>query len=61
MRKKRGPKVNDSMIDLVAFCRKNVSAERLKGFLMAPWVPSNTAGDLKVVREGFDVFKRSLS
>ena len=61
VRKKRGPKVNDSMIDLVAFCRKNVSAERLKGFLMAPWVPCNTTSDHKVVREGFDVFTRSLS
>ncbi|MBR2838436.1 MAG: Tat pathway signal protein [Kiritimatiellae bacterium] len=61
VRKERGPAVNDSMVDLVAFCRSHVSAERLKGFLMAPWVPCNTPKNLEVIREGFDIFKRSLA
>jgi hypothetical protein len=26
------------MAELVKFCRKNLAPERLKGFLMAPWV-----------------------
>ena len=60
IRKQRGPAVNDSMVDLVAFCRRHVSAEHLKGFLMAPWVFSNTQKDLETIREGFDIFRRSL-
>jgi len=36
-REKLGIKTNDSMTELMAFCRKNVSPERLKGFLMASW------------------------
>ena len=61
IRKERGPAVNDSMIDLIAFCRKHLSAEHLKGFLMAPWVPCNTADDLKIIREGFDIFRTGLA
>ena len=34
---KAGLKNDDCMAKLVRFCRANISPERLKGFLMAPW------------------------
>ena len=36
-RVKAGLKNDDCMAKLVRFCRANISPERLKGFLMAPW------------------------
>ena len=36
-RRRAGLKNDDCMANLVKFCRANISPERLKGFLMAPW------------------------
>lgn len=55
-RRKNGPKRNESMRELVPFCRKVIAPERLKGFMMASWVQCVTEGNLQTIREGVETF-----
>ena len=55
-RKKHGPPRNESMRELVAFCRKNLSPALLKGFMMAPWAMCVKEEELERIREGLDLF-----
>jgi hypothetical protein len=59
-RRRKGPKVNESMCALVPFCRKVVAPERLKGFLMTSWVLCDTEEHYQTIREGVDIFCRAL-
>jgi hypothetical protein len=40
VRKKLNIGADDVMGKLVPFCRENISKEHLKGFMLAPWVPT---------------------
>ena len=57
--KDEGPAVNDSIVDLVKFCRSTISAERLKGFMMTPWADCTDAS-LKTNLEGIALFAKAL-
>lgn len=57
-REKAGLKTNDSMTELMAFCRKNVSPERLKGFLMASWADYQVPGTKKENEHAMDLVSR---
>ena len=46
---------------LVALCRRNISPQRLKGFLMAPWASCDTEENLKLNLRGIDLFADALS
>ena len=57
--KKEGPAVNNSIAGLVKFCRENISAARLKGFMMAPWANClETSNHTNL--EGIDLFAKAL-
>ena len=58
--KKEGPAVNNSIAGLVKFCRENVSAEHLKGFMMAPWANCLESSN-KTNLEGIDLFAKALA
>ena len=58
--KANGPAVNNSIAGLVKFCRENISAEHLKGFMMAPWADC-TDGSNKTNLEGIDLFAKALA
>lgn len=52
---------DESMANLVNFCRANLSKEHLKGFLMAPWSGDYDQKDfLKVKYEGIDQLAAAL-
>ena len=55
-RRKHGPARNDSMKELMAFCRKNISPKNLKGFMMATWAMCRTEEDFNKIKEGLDIF-----
>jgi len=57
-REKAGVKVNDSMTELIAFCRANVSPEHLKGFLMASWVNYQHEGSRVLNEHAIDLVAR---
>ena len=58
--KENDPTVNNSIAGLVKFCRENVSAEHLKGFMMAPWADCTDASN-KTNLEGIDLFAKALT
>ena len=47
---------DDVIGKLVALCRRDISPERLKGFLMAPWASCDTEANLKLNLRGIDLF-----
>ena len=57
--KKEGPAVNNSIAGLVKFCRENISAARLKGFMMAPWANCLETSN-RTNLEGIDLFAKAL-
>ena len=62
VRRRLGVNGDDVMGLVTRFCRANVSPDRLKGFLMAPWAmsdgkPENLEKNLK----GIDLFKDALA
>jgi len=59
---KAGLKNDECMANMVRFCRANLSPERLKGFLMAPWAGDYDEKDfLKVNFAGIDQLAAALS
>lgn len=46
--------------DFVEKCRENISAEHLKGFMMAPWADCTDASN-KTNLEGIDLFAKALA
>ena len=53
--KESGRKDNSDCAEkLVKYCRANISAERLKGFMMAPWAECRSEGGVKINCEGID-------
>ena len=59
---KAGLKNDECMANMVRFCRANLSPERLKGFLMAPWSGDYDEKDfLKVNFAGIDQLAAALS
>ena len=58
--KKEGPAVNNSIAGLVKFCRENISAEHLKGFMMAPWADCTDVSN-KTNLEGIDLLAKALA
>ena len=60
-RQKAGLKDNDGcMADLVRFCRAHVSADRLKGFMMAPWSNCENRGANQRNLAGIDQLAAAL-
>ena len=51
--------VNDSIKELVKFCRGCIAPERLKGFMIAPWADC-TANSNKTNLEGIGLFAEAL-
>ena len=58
--KKEGPAVNNSIAGLVKFCRDNISAGHLKGFMMAPWADCTDVSN-KTNLEGIDLLAKALA
>ena len=58
--KSEGPAVNNSIAGLVKFCRANISPERLKGFMMAPWADCQESSN-KTNLEGIDLLAKALT
>ena len=54
-RRQHGPKKNESMRELMAFCRRVISPKLLKGFMMATWARCDNAENLAKIREGLDL------
>ncbi len=59
-RRKNGPQRNDSMKELMAFCRKNIAPANLKGFMMATWAMCRGEAEFAKIREGLDIFTGGL-
>jgi len=51
---------DDVIGKLVTVCRRDISAARLKGFLMAPWAPCDNAENELLNRRGVDLFAAAL-
>ena len=61
-RRALGVDADEVMGLVVKFCREHVSAERLKGFLMAPWaICDSDEGHLKTNLRGVDLLKEALA
>lgn len=54
-RKKKGRMTNETIVDLVSFCRKNISREHLKGFLQTSWVRLYNDGAMARTKAGIDL------
>ena len=55
-RQRDGIGADDVMGKLVALCRRVISPNRLKGFMMAPWSSCDTREHLDFVKKGIDIF-----
>lgn len=60
IREKAGVGNRDSMGKLIRYCRERISAERLKGFLMAPWAGLETEKGFRHNLEGIDLMADGL-
>jgi len=59
-RKAKGMNADDVIGRLVDFSRKNISKERLKGFLMTSWVAMDTPENMKTILDGIRLFVRAV-
>ena len=57
-RKKVG--ADDVIGKLVALCRRDISPQHLKGFLMAPWASCDNETNLNLNLRGIDLFAAAL-
>lgn len=60
IRKREKVGADDVMGKLVALCRKDISGDLLKGFMMAPWASCDTPENVAFNRRGIDLFAEAV-